>query len=218
MMLPTLSTLAAIRTEYERAGLHERDVDPSPVKQLERWLHDAIQAGHPEPNAMTLATVSAEGEPSARVVLLRGLDDRGLVFYTNYESDKGRALAANPRACAAFFWVLLERQVRVTGAVTKVSREESEAYFRSRPRESQLGAWASAQSAVLAGREDLDARLAAVRARFGEGEVPCPETWGGYRIAFEKIELWQGRPSRLHDRLRYTRIGGQAWTIERLSP
>lgn len=217
-MLPPLPDIAAIRTEYARAGLHERDVDPSPSRQVERWLREAIDAGHPEPTAMTVATATLDGVPSARVVLLKGLDERGLVFYTNYESRKGRTLATNPRACANLFWVLLERQARVTGAVTRLSPEESDAYFRSRPRESQLGAWASRQSEVLSGREDLEARLADARARFGDGDIPRPPFWGGYRIAFDEVELWQGRPSRLHDRLRYARIGERAWSIERLSP
>lgn len=214
-MLPDLT---AIRTEYARAGLDERDLDPSPSRQIEKWLRDAIEAGHPEPTAMTLATATPEGEPSARVVLLKGVDPRGIVFFTNYESEKGKQLAANPRACANLFWVLLERQIRITGSVEQVTRAESEAYFQSRPRESQLGAWASQQSSVLAGRAALEARLEEARARFGEGPVECPPHWGGYRIALERVELWQGRPSRLHDRLRYTRAGEQHWTIERLSP
>jgi pyridoxamine 5'-phosphate oxidase len=213
-----LVDLTAIRTDYARAGLHERDVDPSPVAQLDRWLKEAIAAQHPEPTAMTLATATKDGEPSARIVLLKRLDDRGLVFFTGYESDKGRELAENPRASACFFWVLLERQVRVSGTVTKVTREESEAYFDSRPRESQLGAWASKQSAVLAGREELEANLAAVAARFGNDPIPCPPEWGGYRLAVNRMELWQGRPSRLHDRFRYTRTGAASWRIERLSP
>lgn len=214
-MLPDLS---AIRTEYARAGLHERDLDPSPVKQLQHWLRDAIDAGHPEPTAMTLATVTPEGEPAARVVLLKGLDEAGLTFFTHYTSDKGRDLEANPRAALGFFWVLLERQARITGTVTKVSREESDLYFKSRPRESQLGAWASRQSSVLAGREELESRLAAERERFGDAEIPCPPTWGGYRLAIDRMELWQGRPNRLHDRLRYTRLADAHWKIERLSP
>jgi pyridoxamine 5'-phosphate oxidase len=213
-----LPDLRAIRTEYARAGLHERDLDPSPVKQIERWLRDAIEAGHPEPTAMTIATAGADGVPSARVVLLKGFDERGLVFYSSYESDKARDLAENPRACAAFFWVLLERQIRVTGTVTRATREESDAYFRARPRESQLGAWASRQSAVIAGREELEAQVEVARARFGDGEIPCPPTWGGFRVALERVELWQGRPSRLHDRMRYTRDDGGDWTIERLAP
>lgn len=214
--------LGAVRTEYARAGLQEQDLDPSPLAQLDKWMREAIAAQHPEPTAMTLATASPDGEPSARVVLLKALDERGLVFFTSYESDKGRQLTANPRACACLFWVLLERQARITGAVSKVAREESEAYFRSRPRESQLGAWASRQSAVLTGRAELETRLAEARARFGEGEVPCPPHWGGFRLVPDGVELWQGRPSRLHDRMRYVREvrGGEqgGWRIERLSP
>ena len=214
-MLPDLT---AIRTEYARAGLDERDLDPSPSRQIEKWLRDAIDAGHPEPTAMTLATASPDGEPAARVVLLKGVDVRGLVFFTNYESDKGKQLEQNPRACVNLFWVLLERQIRVTGSVEKVSPEESEAYFRSRPRESQLGAWASEQSGVLEGRAALEASLAEVRARFGDGEGARPPHWGGFRLVPERVELWQGRPSRLHDRLRYARIGEGRWKIERLAP
>lgn len=211
--------LTRLRTDYARAGLEERDVDPSPTKQIDRWLDDAVAAEHPEPNAMTVSTVSADGVPSARVVLLRGHDERGLVFYTNYDSEKGADLSTNPNACASFFWVLLERQLRVTGAVARLSREDSEAYFATRPRESQLGAWASAQSQEIAGRAELEARLAAIRARFGDsGEVPCPPNWGGYRLRYDRVELWQGRPSRLHDRLVYVREGDASWRVARLSP
>jgi pyridoxamine 5'-phosphate oxidase len=220
-MLPDLT---AIRSEYARAGLDERDLDPSPIRQIQTWLGEAIEAKHPEPTAMSLATSTPEGEPSARIVLLKVVDEHGLVFFTNYESDKGKDLAKNPRACANLFWVLLERQIRITGSVAKVAREESEAYFRSRPRESQLGAWASEQSAVLAGRSALEAHLAEMITRFGDGEIPCPPHWGGYRLTPDRVELWQGRPSRLHDRLRYTRINegdgaaGAMWRIDRLSP
>jgi pyridoxamine 5'-phosphate oxidase len=211
--------LSGIRTDYARAGLDERDLSPSPVDQMKRWLDEAIAAKHPEPTAMTIATITPEGDPSARVVLLKGLDDRGLAFYTNYESDKGREIAQSPRACANLFWVLLERQIRVTGVITKVSREESEAYFKSRPRDSQLGAWASRQSAVLQGRADLEKRMEEARARFGEGEIPCPPHWGGYRLEPSRIEFWQGRPNRLHDRLRYTKDEApHSWRVERLSP
>lgn len=211
--------LTAIRTEYARAGLDERDFESSPLRPLERWLHEAIDADHPEPTAMTLATASPDGVPSARVVLLKGVDERGLVFFTSYDSDKGKQLAANPRACANLFWPMLERQIRVTGVVQQITRAESEAYFRVRPRESQLGAWASAQSSVLSDRAELEARLADVRARFGDDEIPCPPTWGGYRLTPDAVEFWQGRPSRLHDRLRYRRVGDQEdWRIERLSP
>lgn len=211
--------LTRLRTDYARAGLHERDVDPSPTRQIDRWLDDAVVAEHPEPNAMTLSTVGADGFPAARVVLLRGHDERGLVFYSNYDSDKGKDLEGNPKACVSFFWALLERQLRITGVVSRLPREASEAYFATRPRESQLGAWASRQSEVLAGREELEARLAEVRARFGEtGEVPCPPNWGGYRLRYDRVELWQGRPSRLHDRLVYVRRDESHWDVQRLSP
>jgi pyridoxamine 5'-phosphate oxidase len=210
--------LSQIRTDYARAGLHENDLAPSPAIQIERWLHDAIAAGHPEPTAMTLATASPEGEPSARVVLMKSVDAQGVVFFTNYESAKGRALTQNPRACANVFWVLLERQIRVTGTVSRVPRDETEAYFRSRPRESQLGAWASKQSEVLESREALLASLEDVKARFEGRPVACPPHWGGLRLSLELVEFWQGRPSRLHDRLRYAQIRDAEWRIERLSP
>lgn len=210
--------LTAIRSEYARQGLDEGDVDPSPMRQIERWVGEAIAAEHPEPTAMTLATASPDGEPSARVVLLRGVDARGLVFFTNYESAKGRDLARNPRACANLFWALLQRQVRVTGAVERLPAPDSDAYFRARPRESQLGAWASEQSAVIAGRGALDARLADARARFAGREVPRPPHWGGLRVIPARVELWQGRPSRLHDRLCYVPDGDHRWRVERLAP
>lgn len=215
-MLPKLD-LSTIRTDYARAGLDAPDLDPEPLRQIEKWLAEAVLAGHPEPTAMTLATASKTGEPAARVVLLKGVDSEGLVFFTNYDSAKGRHLAENPRACANLFWVLLERQIRVSGSVVPVDRVESEAYFATRPRASQLGAWASAQSSVIEGRAVLEGRVAEAAARFGDAPIPCPPNWGGYRLVPDAIELWQGRPSRLHDRLRYARAAG-GWTIERLSP
>jgi pyridoxamine 5'-phosphate oxidase len=209
--------LAALRADYARAGLSEGDLAPAPLPQLERWLAEAIDAGVQEANAFTLATASSDGSPNARTVLLKGIDERGLTFFTNYESAKGGELAANPRACAVFLWRELERQARVAGDVERLSRAESEAYFHSRPRGSQLGAWASHQSAVVPSRDALDAKLAEVAARFGEGPVPLPEYWGGYRLVPRTVELWQGRPNRMHDRLRYA-FADAAWRVERLAP
>jgi pyridoxamine 5'-phosphate oxidase len=212
-------TLASIRNEYARAGLLERDVLPDAIAQLERWMSEAIAAGVTEANAATLATCTPEGEPRARVVLVKGLDARGVTFFTNYDSAKGRDLAANPRAALVLFWKELERQVRIVGDASRVDREESEAYFASRPRGSQLGAWASSQSRIVASREELDAALAATEARFASGPVPTPPHWGGYRVAPRTMEFWQGRPSRMHDRLVYTRDGATGpWRIERLAP
>ncbi len=210
--------LTSIRTDYARAGLDERDAHPSPFVQAKIWLDEAIAAKHPEPTAMTVATADPSGATSARVVLLKGLDERGFAFYTNYDGAKGQTIAQNPQVAANFFWMLLERQVKVVGVAEKTTREESEAYFRSRPRGSQLGAWTSKQSSVIPNRAHLEAALAAVTARFEGGDVPCPPHWGGYRIVPTEIEFWQGRPSRLHDRLRYTRIGDAAWRIDRLAP
>ena len=210
--------LTAIRTDYARAGLDERDANPSPFVQARIWLDEAVAAKHPDPTAMTLATADAAGTPSARIVLLKGLDERGLVFFTNYESAKGHAIAQNARVAANLFWILLERQLKVVGTVEKTTREESEAYFRSRPRGSQLGAWTSKQSVVIPNRAHLEAELAEVTARFEGGDVPCPPHWGGYRIVPAEMEFWQGRPSRLHDRLQYTRNGDAAWRIDRLAP
>lgn len=212
-------SLSALRRSYARAGLAEGDLAADPVTQLQRWFDDAVQAELPEPNAIIVATADAAGRPSVRYVLLKGLDERGLVFYTNYDSAKGSDLAANPVASVLFPWHALERQVRVTGPVTLVSREETARYFSSRPRGSQLGAWASTQSAPAGSRAELDAAYAAVEERFDGVDVPVPDFWGGYRVPLETTEFWQGRKDRLHDRLRYRRSSeSEAWLIERLWP
>ncbi len=208
--------LAQLRVDYRRAALSERDAAPDPFDQFARWFDEAVAAALPEPNAMTLATVDAAGRPDARIVLLKGADPRGFVFHTNYDSRKGRELGANPRVALLFFWVELERQVRIEGTAGLVSAEESDAYFAQRPRASQLSAWASPQSAPIADRAWLDIALAAVEARFA-GDVPRPPNWGGIRVVPDRFEFWQGRPSRLHDRLVWTREGGR-WTIGRLAP
>ena len=210
-------SIGELRREYRLANLDVHDVDPDPVVEFGKWMDQALRADLQEPHAMTLATASADGVPSARVVLLRGYDASGFTFFTDYRSRKGRELADNPRACGVFYWPELERQVRVSGAVRKVSREESEAYFRSRPTGSRLGAWASTQSAVIADRGVLEERLREMAARFGTADVPLPEHWGGYRIVPVELEFWQGRESRLHDRVRY-RKQGDVWRLERLSP
>lgn len=210
--------VAALRREYAVASLNEGDVDADPLVQFTRWFEQALAAAIAEPNAMTVATATRDGVPSARMVLLKGFDARGFVFYTNYESQKGRELAENPRAALVFHWVELHRQVRVFGAVEKVLAEESDAYFQSRPRGSRLGAWVSRQSSVLHGRDELETRLAALTEEYGESDIPLPPYWGGYRVIPASVEFWQGRPSRLHDRLRYTRQPDGSWRIERLSP
>ena len=210
-------SIADLRREYALASLDERDVAPDPVAMFSRWFAEAQAADVAEPNAMTLATASADGAPSARMVLLKGVDDGGFVFFTDYRSRKAAELAANPRAALVFHWVELERQVRIAGSVARVAREETEAYFRTRPLGSRLGAWASEQSSVIAGRAVLDTRLRDVEARFAGEDVPAPPHWGGYRLAPGSVEFWQGRASRLHDRIRYVRRAG-AWAIERLSP
>jgi pyridoxamine 5'-phosphate oxidase len=213
----TTLDLAALRRDYALATLDERDVDPDPIRQFERWFADAAAARVPEPNAMTLSTASRDGVPSARIVLLKGVDANGFAFYTDYRSRKGAELAENPLAALTFLWKEIERQVRITGSVSRVSTEESEAYFRTRPPGSRLGAWASHQSAVLISREELEARVQDTAARFPDGDIPLPPHWGGFRVAPDEIEFWQGRPSRLHDRLLYRR-GERDWEISRLSP
>jgi pyridoxamine 5'-phosphate oxidase len=207
-----------MHSEDVRAGLVEADVDPDPMVQFGRWFDDAEAADLVEPSAMTLATATAEGVPSARMVLLRGVDQRGFVFYTNYESRKAAELAANPRAALVFWWGELQRQIRVEGPVERTSQQESAAYFRTRPLGSRLSAWASPQSRVIPGRAVLDQRVAELAAGHPDGNIPLPPFWGGYRLVPEVVELWQGRPNRLHDRLRYTRTPDGAWRLERLAP
>jgi pyridoxamine 5'-phosphate oxidase len=211
-------SIADLRREYEQRGLSEADLAAHPVTQLQSWLDEAVAAGIPEATAMVLATATPDGVPSARVVLLKVLDARGLTFFTNSLSRKGRELAANPQAALTFFWPELERQVRVEGTVGPVARSESDEYFRSRPRESQLSAWASEQSQIVSGgRAELERGLAEIAARFTYSEVPRPPHWGGYRLTPSAIEFWQGRPGRLHDRLFYTSASGK-WRIDRLAP
>ena len=205
------------RVQYETAGLDVGDVDPDPVVQWHRWHHDASEGGVAEPNAMTVATIGADGVPDARIVLVRTADERGLVFYTNYESSKSRQLDAAPVASAVFSWLDLHRQVRVRATVERVAEAESDAYFASRPRASQLGAWASPQSTELDGRGAIEERVIAFDERFADVEVPRPAHWGGWRMVPFEWEFWQGRSSRLHDRLRYRR-DGENWMIGRLAP
>ncbi|MGN8224825.1 pyridoxamine 5'-phosphate oxidase [Gracilimonas sp. BCB1] len=209
--------LQKLREDYSKHSLDESDVHKNPFKQFERWMEEAVEAEVPEPNAMTLATVDANQKPHTRIVLLKGLEDDSFVFYTNYASDKGKELEQNPNASLCFLWLQLERQVRIDGKVEKISKEESEAYFRQRPYKSQLGALASNQSAEVPNREFLEKKFAELEEKYPEGKVPMPETWGGYRLKPEAIEFWQGRRSRLHDRIKYEQVG-RKWEIKRLSP
>lgn len=211
-------SVAELRREYARARLTEADVDPDPVRQFARWFEEARAAQVHEPNAMTLATATPDGRPSARMVLLKGFGEDGFVFFTDYRSRKGLELAANPRAALCFWWAEVERQVRVSGAVSRTSVEESELYFRSRPLGSRHAAWSSFQSAVLASRETLEEELTRVRQRFMDDEPTLPPHWGGFRVAADEMEFWQGRESRLHDRIRYRRGTHGDWIRERLSP
>lgn len=210
--------LANLRREYETQGLRRADLHSDPIEQFSTWFSDAVSAALPDANAIALATATPDGKPSARVVLLKGFDQRGFVFFTNYQSQKGRELEANPQAAFVLYWVQLERQIRVAGRVEKTSREESAAYFHSRPRGSQLGAWTSRQSEVIDARRFLEGRLAEMTERFAEGTIELPPHWGGYRLVPGEIEFWQGRSNRLHDRFRYTRQGDAGWTLERLAP
>ena len=207
-----------LRREYTDAGLDEQGLDANPFEQFEKWFQEAIDAKIDLPDAMTLATATSDGIPSARIVLLRGHDERGFVFYTDYESQKGNELAENPNAALVFYWRELDRQVRITGQVSKVSRENSQNYFQSRPVGSRLAALASKQSEVLPDREVLEERFKQLADQYQDEEIPLPSDWGGYRLSPNMIEFWSGRPSRLHDRLRYTRQHNDDWRIERISP
>ncbi len=213
-----MTSIGDLRREYASRALLEADAFDDPLRQFDLWFDEAVKASLLEVNAMTLATSSPSGEPSARIVLLKAVDERGFVFFTNYESAKGRDLNANPRASLLFYWAELERQIRITGAVSRVAHEESAAYFQSRPFESRIGAWASAQSRVIPERAGLEARQAELRETHRGHEVPLPPYWGGYRVAPERIEFWQGRKSRLHDRLLYTRNADATWSRVRLAP
>lgn len=210
-------SLADLRTDYSLASLSESDVDPNPVAQFGKWFAEAERAEVAEPNAMTLATATADGIPSARIVLLKGMSDHGFVFYTDYRSRKGQELQANPHAALCFFWQPLQRQVRITGNVERVSREESRTYFDSRPVGSRIGASASVQSSVLVNRVTLEATVAALETQYANGDVPLPDHWGGFCLLPNRFEFWQGRSSRLHDRIVYDR-SDSGWALSRLSP
>lgn len=211
-------TLADLRKDYTLQDLSETAIDPNPVIQFKQWFEQALAAQIPEPNAMTLATATPDGKPSARMVLLKDFDEQGFVLFTNYKSHKGQELAANPQAALVFWWAELERQVRIVGTVEKISPQQSDSYFEMRPPNSRLGAWASNQSQVIVSREVLEEQLEEFQRQYANQEVPRPPHWGGYRVIPREIEFWQGRPSRLHDRLLYTRWDNGSWKIERLSP
>ena len=210
--------LTGLRNEYAAHGLRRADLHPDPLQQFGAWFAAALAADIRDVNAMTLATATPDGKPSARIVLLKGFDERGFAFFTNYDSAKGRELEANPHAALVFYWTQLERQIRISGAVERTSREDSAAYFHSRPPGSRLGAWVSRQSEVIDARQVLDTRLAEMTERFEGGDVPLPPHWGGYRVKPDQFEFWQGRPNRLHDRFRYSRQANGTWLIDRLAP
>lgn len=208
---------AEMRREYTRDGLSKENALPDPIAQFRRWFEQALEARLVEPNAMTLSTVDAENSPNSRTVLLKAYDERGFVFFTNYHSAKAEEIAANAKVALLFPWLALERQVKIRGVAGKISTGESLKYFLSRPRGSQLGAWVSTQSSVITSRSVLEMKLAEIKRKFGEGEVPLPDFWGGYRVKPHSLEFWQGRPNRLHDRLLYT-PEGDGWRIKRLAP
>jgi pyridoxamine 5'-phosphate oxidase len=209
--------LADLRKEYTLAGLSKKDLDPDPLRQFQKWLQQALEV-MAEPNAMILSTADQTGRPSSRVMLLKGVDERGFSFFTNYESRKARELTENPRAAITFFWGPLERQVCITGDISKLSRAESESYFKSRPRGNRLGAWASKQSQVVANRSELEERMKKVEESYPTDDIPTPPHWGGYLLTPLRVEFWQGRPNRLHDRFGYTKTAKNEWRLERLSP
>ena len=211
-------SVADLRKEYTFQGLSETEVHPNPFEQFKTWFNQALAAQLPEPNAMTIASATTDGKPYARIVLLKDYDERGFVFYTNYESHKGQQLVQNPWGAIAFWWTQLERQVRIEGRVEKVSELESDEYFQSRPKGSQLGAWSSNQSQVIDSREVLERRLEQLKEEYENKQVPRPPHWGGFRVIPDEIEFWQGRPSRLHDRLLYRRSEDGTWKIQRLAP
>ncbi|MDR8393545.1 pyridoxamine 5'-phosphate oxidase [Aliifodinibius sp. S!AR15-10] len=209
----------ALRREYKRDGISEESVQQNPLDQFTIWFEDALNTDMTDANAMTLATSTSDGKPSSRIVLLKGFDEEGFRFYTNYDSRKGKELSENPHAALCFYWPALERQVRIEGTVSKLSREQSASYFRSRPRDSQIGAWASQQSSRLKDREELEANFEELKQKFKDQEVPLPDFWGGYTLLPEAVEFWQGRTGRLHDRILYIRPSkDQEWEIQRLNP
>ena len=216
--MTTTMQLAEMRRNYAARALDLADLDANPFAQFDHWMREAIETQVIEPNAMTLATADAAGRPAVRTVLLKGFDERGFVFYSNYESAKARDLAANPKVALLFPWLALERQVSAMGIAKKITAAESLKYFLSRPRESQIGAWASRQSEVISTRALLESKFAEMKARFANGEIPLPDQWGGFRVTPQSFEFWQGRPNRLHDRFKYTLQSNGSWTIARLMP